>query len=391
MQQQIFLSYRHESPEHARAVRRLGELLRQAGLPVALDQFYFDDHSGGPDQGWPKWCEECASQSRCVLIIASDGWFAAYDKSGPADAGLGSAAEADLVRQYLYDHRGDNGRIRLGFLHTVDPEKVPPRLRAWQPFRPLDSDRELDALVRWAADCLGLDGIEPPTLRWPAPIAFEPDLADRKDEWPAIVDLLAGRSPERILLYEGASGLGKSVLMRHAAAYARRLGIPVGVVNFKGVLHDLQSVLGQIDLELGEHLPNFSREGARQTHLLRRDLRALRRPILLIVDGYDTDIAENKVIADWLSQQVLNEVETALGLAVIVAGQRTPEYLHAGWRGLARHLPLRPISELAYWEPWVAQRFPGFLEKGAHLPTVLMLTQGNPSLVSSYCEFIAKR
>ncbi len=45
---QVFLSYRHESPEHARAVKRLGELLRQAKLPVVLDQFFLDQNPGGP-------------------------------------------------------------------------------------------------------------------------------------------------------------------------------------------------------------------------------------------------------------------------------------------------------------------------------------------------------
>jgi hypothetical protein len=54
--QQLFISYCHESPEHARAVRRLGGLLRQANIPVALDQFYLDEFPGGPTRagldGW---------------------------------------------------------------------------------------------------------------------------------------------------------------------------------------------------------------------------------------------------------------------------------------------------------------------------------------------------
>src|SRR6516165_8182121 len=100
MLQHVFLSYRHETPEHARAVRRLGELLRQAKIPVALDQFHLDDHPGGPDLGWPKWSEDCAHESACVLIIASDGWFAAYDKmDDQPGAGLGVAAEANIIRQ----------------------------------------------------------------------------------------------------------------------------------------------------------------------------------------------------------------------------------------------------------------------------------------------------
>ena len=77
---QVFISYRHENPEHARAVRRLGEFLRQAKLPVMLDQFYLEDNPGGPNEGWPKWCEDCANQSACAIIIASEDWFTAYDK-----------------------------------------------------------------------------------------------------------------------------------------------------------------------------------------------------------------------------------------------------------------------------------------------------------------------
>jgi hypothetical protein len=89
MLNQVFLSYRHESLEHARAVRRLGQLLRQAEIPVALDQFYLDANPGGPDEGWPKWCEDCAYKSACVLIIASEGWFAAYDKAAEPGGSLG--------------------------------------------------------------------------------------------------------------------------------------------------------------------------------------------------------------------------------------------------------------------------------------------------------------
>src|SRR5258705_353953 len=101
MLNQVFLSYRHENPEHARGVLRLGELLRQAKIPVALDQFYLNDHPGGPNEGWPKWCEDCANNSACVLIVASEGWFAAYDKESEP-GGLGAATEADLFRQALW-------------------------------------------------------------------------------------------------------------------------------------------------------------------------------------------------------------------------------------------------------------------------------------------------
>jgi hypothetical protein len=74
MRNQVFISYRHESTEHKEAVRRLGTLLSQAKIPVQLDQFFLENNPGGPDEGWPKWCEDSAIESKCVLIIASEGW-----------------------------------------------------------------------------------------------------------------------------------------------------------------------------------------------------------------------------------------------------------------------------------------------------------------------------
>jgi hypothetical protein len=388
--QHVFLSYRLESPEHARAVRRLGELLRQAKIPVALDQFYLDEHQGGPGVGWRKWSDDQANTSACVLIIASEGWFAAYEKTTAPATGLGAAAEADVLRQWLYDEKGDNNHIRIAFLHEIGNESVPRRLRAWHQFRPFSTDDQLDQLVRWVANRLGLDDIEPPSVRWPEAREFRPNLADRsKEEWPAIVELLTGRSRERILLYEGASGLGKSTLLRQASVYAKGLGLPVVYVDLKGGGVTVDDILGQFDLDLNRHLPNFVREGSSKTHLLRKDLRNLRQPVLVVFDTYE-GAAANQSVVDWLSQRLFAEVETALSLAVIVAGQQVPNYRTAGWRDLVHHLPLSPIMEIEHWKPWVEQRFPDFQKKGADLPTVMMFAQGNPAVVSGACEAISK-
>jgi hypothetical protein len=391
MQQHVFISYRHESPEHGRAVRRLGELLRQARIPVALDQFYLEEQPGGPEVGWPKWCEDCANDSACVLIIASEGWFSAYDKNIPPGKGLGAAAEADLFREEFWDDAGSNARIRLAFLHDVAADKVPRRLRTWHQFRPFESDDELTGLFRWAADRVGVENPEFPAVRWPEPTPFGPNLADRtKEEWPAVVELLAEGSRHRILLCEGATGLGKSVLVRQAAAYAKKLGVAVALVDFKGGSRDVLGILGQLDLEISDQLPNFSREGANRPHLLRKDLRTLRQPVLVIFDTYD-EVANNTNIADWLNHQFFTEVESASGLATIVAGQQVPDYSKAGYRHLVRHLRLKPITEIEHWAPWVDQHYPDFRAKGADLKTAIMYTGGIPFLVSQFCEAISKR
>jgi hypothetical protein len=388
----VFLSYRHESPEHARAVSRLGDLLQQAGIPVELDQFYLDKNPGGPNEGWPKWCEDRANQSACVVVIASPGWFAAYDGTGEPASGCGAAVEASLFRQFLYDEKGINARIRLAFLSPLPPGcAIPERLRPWHQFHPFSDNAQLDQLVAWIALQLGLTGVTSPTVRWPKPNdEFKPDFADRVDtEWQAVKHVFAGSARERILLFEGGTGLGKSVLVREAAAYAKSLGITMARVDLKST-RDIPAILGQLDVDLSKLLPNFTSEGGSKTHLLRKDLRALRQPALLIFDSYDQDVVDNPPVADWLSQQVLNEVETALGVAVIVAGQRSPDFRNAGWRNLARHLPLAPITEAAHWEPWIERRYPSFRSKRADLSTVLMIAGGNPAVVSASCEAIAK-
>jgi hypothetical protein len=392
MLQQVFLSYRHESAQHAQAVRRLGELLRNAGISVALDQFLLEELAGGPAEGWPKWSEDAADRSACILVVASKGWFAAFEnKSDSPGAGLGAAVEADILRQKLYDDKGVNTKLRLAFLDDTPDHLVPTRLRAWHSFRPFANDDQLQGLTNWIAGCLGIGVVELPAVRWPDPIVgFAPDLANRtKREWPAIVELLAGRSRERILLYDGASGLGKSALIHQAIGYAKKLNIPVGRVDFRGGVLDVAGILGQFDLDLGAQLPTFSRGGADKVHLLRKDLRTLREPVLVVFDTYE-HIATNKTVADWLNQQFLVEVETAPGLAVIIAGQEVPQYRSAGWRDLALHLPLSPITEIEHWTPWVEQHYPEFRNKGADLPTVLMISKGNPMVTSRTCEAISK-
>lgn len=183
----VFISYRQESPGHARAVRLLGERLRVAKIPVELDQFYLDEHPGGPDEGWPKWCDDRASKSTCVLVVPSSGWFDAYNGTDRTHSGHGAAAEARLFRQFVYDEKGRNERIRLAFVDSLPPGCVVPEgLRAWHQFRPLASDAEFDQLIKWLVERLTLGAVESPTVRRPEPLAdFQPDIGNRHTaEWP---------------------------------------------------------------------------------------------------------------------------------------------------------------------------------------------------------------
>jgi hypothetical protein len=124
--------------------------------------------------------------------------------------------------------------------------------------------------------------------------------------------------------------------------------------------------------------------------LLRKDLRTLtlRQPVLVVFDTYE-DAADNKTVVNWLNQ-FLTEVETALGLIVIVAGQSLPDYRKASWGDLVLHLPLNHITEIAHWEPWTRQRYPNF-EMSSHLHTLLLVSDGRPSLMVAAFESIFQK
>jgi hypothetical protein len=267
-------------------------------------------------------------------------------------------------------------------------QQVPLRLRAWHQFRPLDNDDELNQLIRWAADRLGLGNVELPTVRWPEPIDFRPNFVDRWEQWQAIVELLTGQSRERILRFQGSTGLGKSVLVREASRYAKKLRVPVVHLDFEGGGPDVEGILGLFEMELGQFLPHFTREAASKTHLLRKDLRSLRQPVLVILDTYE-GCTGNKSVVDWLDQQFFPEVETALGLAVIVSGSQVPDARSALWRDWARDFALKPITKIEDWVPWVEQHYPDFKRKGADLNTILMIAQGNPAVISSAVKTIS--
>lgn len=161
MSNKIFISYRQESEELRGKVLALAEKLQNAGVFVELDQLYFQNNKGGPPEGWPKWCEDRVTQAPKTLIVASPGWFSAYEGKAPAGAGLGAACESGLVRQMLYDAKGINERFRLVFLDAMAPDTIPTALRPWHHYMLYKGGREFDDLLAW----LGLQALGQPRAR----------------------------------------------------------------------------------------------------------------------------------------------------------------------------------------------------------------------------------
>jgi hypothetical protein len=64
----VFISYSHDSPEHAQHVLELAERLRADGVDAQLDQYV----AGTPARGWPRWMEDQLDSAEFVLVICTE-------------------------------------------------------------------------------------------------------------------------------------------------------------------------------------------------------------------------------------------------------------------------------------------------------------------------------
>jgi hypothetical protein len=386
----LFISYRSESDAHTQAVRRLGELLRARGIPVILDQFFLQEKPGGPAEGWAKWCEDCASHAKAVIVVGSQGWFDVWENTAPPGVAHGSAFEAAVLRQYLYQQKTINERMRLVLLHDLPESAFPTLLGTWHKFSPFAARSDLEQLIQWIQATLELEHVESPTAKWPEPVPFDYRLADRnKEEWPAIVDLLTGRSSKRILLIEGESGLGKSALITQAIAYAKQLGLRVVQIDMKNGLMDVPAMLGQFSLDAADRLPDFVAHEGNKTHLLRKDLRALCEPLVVVLDHFE-GAADNKVVLTWVQSQLLAEVATSLSLAVIIGGQDMSSFEKQPWPDLICRYQLEPIISIEDWETWFGRRYPAVPLDRSKVELMVKLAHGNPSRMAVFAETLAR-
>src|SRR5690348_1229952 len=97
----VFVSYSHDSPEHKTRVAAFVSRLRgEEGVTVVWD--YDMASKGGPDEGWPRWCERQIVECEFVLACCTGDYRDRFNGDQPPDVGLGVAWEAHLIRRYLY-------------------------------------------------------------------------------------------------------------------------------------------------------------------------------------------------------------------------------------------------------------------------------------------------
>lgn len=154
---EVFLSYRQTSAPERQRVRAFAERLRSSCISVILDQFFLEDHPGGPNDGWDKWSSDCALHTRHV-IIGSQSWFQCFDKTQPPGTGLGVACEADDIRHRVYEANGIVETIHVVLFDDADSKYISPKLRRYHRFH---ADRDFDDILILYAKQTAMDPHSP--------------------------------------------------------------------------------------------------------------------------------------------------------------------------------------------------------------------------------------
>jgi hypothetical protein len=66
----VFISYSHDSQEHAELVLALSDRLRDDGIDCLLDQYEVS-----PPEGWPLWMDRQIHEANFVLMICTPTYF----------------------------------------------------------------------------------------------------------------------------------------------------------------------------------------------------------------------------------------------------------------------------------------------------------------------------
>ena len=94
----VFLSYSHDSDEHADRVLALADALRDLGIDVILDQYVHP----APEEGWPLWMDRNFDEAEFVLMVCTETYRRRVMGLEEPDKGPWVRWEGSLIYNRIY-------------------------------------------------------------------------------------------------------------------------------------------------------------------------------------------------------------------------------------------------------------------------------------------------
>ena len=148
----VFLSYSHDSGEHAARVLALADALCDGGIDVILDRYV---HSA-PAEGWPHWMERNLDKAQFVLMVCTETYRRRIMGQEEPGKGLGVRWIGSLICNRIYHDKPSGSRfIPILLLPGSEPAHIPDPVRGHNHYRfaTFDlTDSGFEALYRHLTD-----------------------------------------------------------------------------------------------------------------------------------------------------------------------------------------------------------------------------------------------
>lgn len=226
----VFISYSHDSREHADCVLDLSNRLRADGVDSHIDQYEMS-----PPEGWPRWMVNRIEGADFVLVVCTETYERRFrGRKGPGK-GLGATWEGAIITQEIYDAATNNVQFIPVLFSSQDSVHIPIILRGATYYR-LDTEEGYEDLYRRLTNQprvqkpeLGKPRPMPPIERkqdffkpWNIPFPRNPFFTGREDILKRLRDALTSGGTAALGQPQAISGLGGVGKTQTAVEYAYR-------------------------------------------------------------------------------------------------------------------------------------------------------------------------
>ena len=117
----VFLSYSHDSDEHADRVLALADALCDCGIDMILDRYVHP----APAEGWPRWMDQNLDEAKFVLMVCTETYRQRVRGREEPGKGLGVRWEGSLISNRIYHDEPSGSRFIPILLPGSEPAHIP--------------------------------------------------------------------------------------------------------------------------------------------------------------------------------------------------------------------------------------------------------------------------